>query len=44
MQLVYVHLPRYLRFNRYMVECECDYICTFTTDKDGFNRYMVECE
>ena len=27
MQLVYVYLPRYLRFNRYMVEGERDYIC-----------------
>ena len=31
-------------FNRYMVECEYEYISQFLKGEGCFNRYMVECE
>ena len=31
-------------FNRYMVECEFEYIDKDLTGELSFNRYMVECE
>ena len=34
----------YLRFNRYMVECEYSYRMQGALRAIGFNRYMVECE
>ncbi len=34
----------FVRFNRYMVECELTKIVTSCFGCSSFNRYMVECE
>ena len=38
------YVRRDVRFNRYMVECECINFIYAYAMRMGFNRYMVECE
>ena len=44
MILTYSATQIFLRFNRYMVECELQKLAATTATLYRFNRYMVECE